>query len=540
MTLPIPLTPRSSDFRAVRGSVTPRLWTPPLRPLTPATSYGFAVVDFARSVLGRPLDPWQEWDVIHAGEMLPDGRPRFRNILVLVARQNGKTWLLVVLSLFWIFIERWPLVLGTSTKLDYSRESWDKAVAIARSVRQLARRIPAKGGVRSTNGEQHLKTTFDTRYKIGAANDDGGRSLSIDRLVQDELRQHHDYSAWNAGTGAMSARPLAQNWCLSNAGDDKSVVLNDKRDEALTFIRWWEENGDEAVAELILAGELPAGMPSFRNGLFEWSAPLDADPLDLDALAQANPNLGVVGWDGLLRMDPQEVYLEGLTALTTGGLALTGFKTEKMCIRVVSMDPAIDPNAWRACIGPADLAGRRMAWCLDVSPDLEHATLTAAAMDGETAVLDVVEAWEGPTAVRQLQDALPGLVERNKPAVLGWFPKGPAAAAAAGIRDRHAKDRFYAWPPLWLEVQEITAETSAVCMGFAVDVKARLVRHADDPLQTGHVTAADRLATPGDTWRFSRRGAGHVDAAYAAAGAAHLARTLPKAPGTVRIVTGDD
>src|SRR5690349_15886926 len=98
----------------VLGSTVPRLWTPPMRELTPETSFGFDVVDFARDVVGRPLDPWQEWVVIHAGELLEDGRPRFRKVLVLVSRQNGKTELGVMLTLFWLFVERVPLVLGTS------------------------------------------------------------------------------------------------------------------------------------------------------------------------------------------------------------------------------------------------------------------------------------------------------------------------------------------------------------------------------------------------------------------------------------------
>jgi phage terminase large subunit-like protein len=69
-----------------------------LRELTPATSYGFEVIDFARDVLEHPLLPWQEFAVIHGGELLPDGRPRFRIVLLLVSRQNGKTELPVVLS----------------------------------------------------------------------------------------------------------------------------------------------------------------------------------------------------------------------------------------------------------------------------------------------------------------------------------------------------------------------------------------------------------------------------------------------------------
>src|SRR5690606_36559576 len=113
------------DPKKVLGCTVPRLRTPPLRELTPETSYGFLVIEFARSI-GRPLDPWQEWTVIHACELLEDGRPRFRKVLVLVARQNCKTELLVILSLFWMFVQRMALVLGMSTKVEYAAESWRK------------------------------------------------------------------------------------------------------------------------------------------------------------------------------------------------------------------------------------------------------------------------------------------------------------------------------------------------------------------------------------------------------------------------------
>lgn len=525
----------------MRGSVTPRLWTPPLRPLTPETSYGFDVVAFARYVLLAPFDPWEEWAVIHAGEMLPDGRPRFRHILIMVARQNGKTHLCVVLSLYWMFVDQWPMTLGTSTKLDYARISWEKAVNLMRATKSLRALMPARGGIRRTNGEQEMKSILNTSYKIGAANDDGGRSLSIDRLIQDELRQHKSYAAWDAGVGAMSARPYAQNFCLSNAGDDTSVVLNERREMALKFVKWWERNGTADVAEMITSGQLPPGMPNFRNGILEWSAEEDADPRDMRALAQANPNLGVVGWDGALRMDPQEKYLEACAAVEKGGRTLTGFQTEFMCIRVPMLDPAVDAAAWKACGGDADLmAAPRVAWCLDVAPDLEHAILVACALDDGVAVLDVVDAWAGPAAVPDMLADLPDLVADGKPVSLGWFPGGPAAAAAGRLKDRAAKDRHFAWPPPWLEVVEIREETAAVCMGFAVEVRAYLVRHGNDELLTTHVTGADKLMT-GDRWRFARGvDAAHVNGAYAAAGAVHLARTMPAAPGPIRLVGLED
>ncbi len=500
------------------GRTEPRLYTPPLIvgppgpcgcgcALTPETSFGFDVVEFAIEVLAHPLDPWQRWLVIHAGELLPDGRPRFRHVLVLVSRQNGKTEVPVVLSLFWQFVDEVPLILGTSTKIDYAKESWLKSVALA----EKAPGIPVARGerrswTRQANGEQE-SWWGEARHKIAASNAEGGRSLTVHRLVLDELRQHHTYEAWGASVPAGNAVADFQAWALSNAGDDRSVVLNDKRAAALSFIETGE--GDQ------------------RLGLFEWSAPDGADPLDIEALAQANPNLG-------RRIDPDVLLGDALTAVNKGGEALASFRTECMCQRVTHLDPAVDPVKWAACADPGTLEGvrSRVACCLDVAPDAQHATLTAAALlpDGRVR-LEVVQAWSGAGCTRQMREDLPGLLAKVKPRLLGWFPGGPAAALAADLKDRKRPG----WPPAGVKVEEINAEVTAVCMGLGEQVDVLAVAHSDDPLLNAQVPASEKLRS-GDGWRFSRKGDGHCDAAYAAAGAVHLARTMPAPVGKPRIV----
>ena len=87
------------------GKTEPRLWTRPLRDLTPETSLGFEVIDFALAFLGIALRPWQRWLLIHALELNPDGTYRFRRVIVLVARQNGKTLLASVLAAWWLFVD---------------------------------------------------------------------------------------------------------------------------------------------------------------------------------------------------------------------------------------------------------------------------------------------------------------------------------------------------------------------------------------------------------------------------------------------------
>src|SRR5688500_7502050 len=202
------------------GSTEPRIWTPPLRELTPATSYGFEAAEFAKNVLGRTLLPWQEWLMVHAGELLPDGRPRFNFVLILVARQNGKTEIPVMLVPFWMFVEMHPLTLGTSTKLEYAKVSWQKVVTLIENTPDLAAEVPRNGVVRGNNLVQ-LKTEHDTCYTIAAANRSGGRSLTVSRGIMDEIREHPHYEAHDALVNATNAVYDAQVWAMTNQGDEK-------------------------------------------------------------------------------------------------------------------------------------------------------------------------------------------------------------------------------------------------------------------------------------------------------------------------------
>src|SRR5690606_6733902 len=96
-------SPRSEEEprRAVLlGHEEARVFTPPLRKLTPKTSKGFACIEFAEQILELRLHPWQKWVLIHALELKPDGTYRFRTVVLLVARQNGKSTLLLVLALW--------------------------------------------------------------------------------------------------------------------------------------------------------------------------------------------------------------------------------------------------------------------------------------------------------------------------------------------------------------------------------------------------------------------------------------------------------
>lgn len=517
---------------------------------------GFNVIDFAHNILRFPPDPWQRWLLIHAMEIGPNGRPRFRKVIVLVARQNGKTQLLVILSLYWMFVQQVAMILGISSKVEYAKEAWAKAKDLAMANRYLGPRIPKKGGVRLENGNVTLMARHpvydddgeplvingdqvysDSRYKIAAANDDAGRSLTIDRLIMDEFRRQYDWNSYNAAIPTQNAVPDAQAWLLSNQGDYRSEPLHSLQDSAHEFIK--------------------SGVGDPQLGIFEWSCPEGSDPEDPHALAQANPNAGHrIDWPTLLG--------EAARVKRKGGKELAGFKIEIMCMRVAQTDPAIDPVAWRECAAGQSVAElisthkNTLVFCFDVSIDEQHATLyaavrvpisisEAAALEGrpqaltdtvETSykiVVDVVRSWDGPNCADQLGAQLPGLVKKHKPVAVVWFPGGPAASVASAMEKRRRRADEAPWPPRGVEVEEVRGDAPAACMGFASLVNGRRLMHGADledqdwatnDLLSKHALSADKLPV-GDAWRFTRRDAAACDAAYACAGAAHKARSVP-------------
>ena len=167
------------------GSEKPRVFTPPLRPLTRETSLGFAVIVFAEDVLGITLRPWQEWFLIHALELREDGGLRFRTVVLSVARQNGKSTLSQVLALWAMYVRGSALVIGTAQNLDISEEVWDGAVDLAEGVDELAEMI-APNGVKRSNGKKALVLESGERYRVQPATRRGGRGLSGDLIMLDE------------------------------------------------------------------------------------------------------------------------------------------------------------------------------------------------------------------------------------------------------------------------------------------------------------------------------------------------------------------
>jgi hypothetical protein len=374
----------SSRFSAVKpqasgrrlGSETPRIFTPPLRELTPQTSLGFSVIEFASSVLGIELFPWQRWLLVHALELRAEGGFRFRNVVVLVARQNGKSTLSQVLSLWFMYVYGFDLVLGTAQDLDTAEEIWQGAVDLVTEVDEDE--VPVRPELLElwqrtvmVNGKKSLELKTGSRYKAKAANRRAGRGLSGDLVMLDELREHQTWDAWGAITKTTMARDEAMVWVFSNAGDSLSIVLAYLRKLAHAALGDPDGiNSNGGAAELLSAEadaeDLELDEDDDSLGIFEWSSTPGCDVWDRDEWAQANPSLGYKISErtiaSAVRTDPEAIL-----------------RTEVLCQWVDQMTPsAIDVDAWKALADVDAPRGDRPVFGVAVAPDRSWSAVAVA------------------------------------------------------------------------------------------------------------------------------------------------------------------
>lgn len=400
------------------GCEEPRIYTPPKRELTPETSYGFSVIEFADQILGFKLLPWQRWFFIHALECNEDGSFRFRRIVLLVARQNGKSTVAQVFVLWALFVLGVGLVLGTAQSLDTSEETWDGAVRMVEGCEELA---PLLDKVVRVNGKKEMRVDGWHRYKVAAASRRGGRGKTGDVVLMDELREHLTWEAWGAVTKTTNARPNALILCMSNAGDAYSVVLRHLRYMAHLALGdpdgWCASVGDSSPED----GE-DAGADD-TLGIFEWSAPPACSKWDRDGWRQANPSLG-------------HTITERVIASDAATDQERIFRTEDLCqwVETIREEP-FPEGAWDAGTDEASRIAEEspLAFGIDVSGDRAHAAIAVAGWrrDGRIHV-EVVAYRTGTTwPLTWIAERAP----KYRPMRIAWQKRGaPVSSMADELR----------------------------------------------------------------------------------------------------------
>lgn len=454
------------------------MFSPPLRrvwprsPVAERRTLGWQACDFAAEMLGIELLGWEQWFLVHLLELRPDGRLRYRTAVLLVARQNGKTTISVVLALFAMFVLGRPLVIGTAQDLDVAEVAWQGAVDMVEGNAQLAEMIDR---VVRVNGKKALELKSGERYKVKAANAKAARGLSGDLVLLDELRSHKSWDAWSAITHTTMARPDALILGISNAGDASSVVLRHLR---LTAHR---QLGNPDGLDLSALTVPPDGDDE-QVGLFEWSARPDRDGWDRDGWAEANPALG--------RLITERAIVAQATSTPA-----EQFRAEVLCQWSDASAAGPFPlGAWDACRTDVAWDGGEMAVAVDVSWDRSwtHVAMAGRRGDGRTHVEVMVHA-AGTGWVR------------------GWlFERGhrrvvcQRGAPVASLVDEFAELAPDGKP--WVEVVDWSgADLGAACGAFHDLVVSRQVTHLDQPVLDVAAGAAVKKPLANDAWAWDRK-----------------------------------
>ena len=479
------------------GCEVPRIYTPERRELTRETSKGFECIEFAEQVLDIHLFPWQKWLLIHALELNEDGSFRFRTVVLLVARQNGKSTLMQVLALWRMYMDAAKLTIGTAQNLDIAEEVWRGAVELAEGVPDLEAEIER---IDKTNGKKALELSSGERYKVQAANRRGGRGLSADFVILDELREHSSWDAWAAISKTTMARLFAQVWAVSNAGDAASIVLRFLRNMAHMALGNPDGLEDVVVPELDEDDESDAD----SLGLFEWSMAPGMSLWDRHGWAQANPSLGYT-------------ITEKSIAAAVKGEPEGIVRTEVMCQWLdTTADGPFPPGRWEKGANKASRIEGRYAFCVDVSHDRTTSHIGIAGF-GPTGLLTVavVASRAGTAWVKEWFSTIPEgqtVAPKDNPDCVGVTLQANGAPVSSLLSELEAVEGLNVIPWAGADLARWTGMFYDRVRGIEEDEDGQpippedvtpLIEHRGQPIL--NVAAATAVAKPsGDAFFWDR------------------------------------
>jgi len=347
--------------KALRGATKPRLHSPLLKGESKLED-----VKQIAEILGEPLLPWQEFVLKDMLTVDKNGMFIRKSCLLLISRQNGKTFLARMLILAHLLKWDSKNILIMSSNRSMALDTF-RQVANA-----LENNDHLKGFVkqiRYANGTESIEMLDGTRLDVVAATRDGSRGRSADFLYIDELREVSD-EGFRAAIPTTRARPNSQTLLTSNAGDAFSTVLNGIRERALDY-------------------------PPKSLGFYEYSAPQYCNINDREAWAMANPALGYT--------ITEEAIEE---AIATSPIENT--RTETLCQWIDALSSPW-PHGILEETSDSTLEmspGAYTIFAFDVSPSRRNASLVAGQLmpDGRIGV-GIMQTWSSQVAVDDLKIA---------------------------------------------------------------------------------------------------------------------------------------
>jgi phage terminase large subunit-like protein len=413
--------------------------------------------------------PWQYLVANETMRVKDDGRWAFPQIVVLVARQQGKSHFMR-LRIIWGLINGEKLQILAAHKLAVSLEHFNQVLDTIESHEWLAEQVKR---VRRTNGQEEVTFKNGARFKVVANNAAGRGYAGAETIYLDELREHKDYAAWSAISKTQLAAKNPALYGFSNAGDSTSVVLNELRERGMATV-----NG---VKDSLL--------------WMEWSAPVGC-AITLQNAKWANPALG------------RTVHPDNILATFNEPEAVV--RTEVFCQWVDTMESPWSPNAWSNC-ADTELEvkpGLPTYLAFDVTPRRHQASLVAAQVQGDRIALGLVATFETDTALDDLAIAneVAEWARAYEVYEIAYSKNTGQAVAnrllAAGIKTTAIDGRMFAM----------------ACDQMLMAMEAGRLVHKDETTFNKHISACARVPYTEGGWIIGRRASNqNVTGAVAAA-----------------------
>ena len=438
------------DTEPLMGISTPRIHTP----LNDLPSKGLELIDLATDV-GIDLMPWQKFALEHTHKVKPDGRWATPVNCIVVARQNGKSFLQLIRILGGLFLWDEPLQIGSAHRLSTSLEQFRSLVNIIEGNDALAKQVKK---IRWQHGGEEIETLNGNRFIIRAGGS-AARGVSRPSTIHlDELREMSDIESFASLRYTLMAAPNPLVMSYTNAGDSSSVVLNSFRERALAKIGGAED----------------------EIGYFEWSAP--TDEISVENARHANPAMGITIHEDNVKSvlnDPPDVVM-----------------TEVLCRWVVAINSAVDAASWGNCLDKSkDLDAEKTTWlAIDLSPDRKHASLVGAQkLGGEEFVVKLLHTWSNNLQLddKEIANDLSEYA-RKYPTEYVLYSRKTAGAVAARLA------------PAGIPIFEMDNAYPQACDELLSAVNSNRLKHRGQSQLTEEVLAAVQLRR-GDGWVIGRR-----------------------------------
>lgn len=414
-----------------------------------------------------------------ATELREDGRPAYREVIVSVPRQAGKSVLLLV-ALLAVCLEAPDrrVAYSAQTGGDARRKLLQDFLPLLRRSRRASALVKS---VHRAQGAESVTLAGDSRIELVASVADAGHGRILDGAAVDEAWADIDDRREAALVPTMLTRPHARLWIASSAGTEQSV--------------YWARKCElgRALAE---AADTESGI-----AYFEWSAPADADSDDEDVWAASHPAVG-------LTVDlPAVRHMRKTMSEAEFRRAILNIPTSRAADRVIPL------VAWQAVRSEAAAPSGRIRFAADATADRSSAAIVA--YGGGAA--ELVDHRDG---VVWLRDRLAELARRHEaPVVLD--AQGPLAPLVDDLRLQGVRV---------LGLRSADVATAALrTLDAIVEGRIRVRAHA----ALDAAAAAVRKRPLGERWFFARMGESDVSPVVALS----LAVGAPDADTPVRLLS---